>query len=374
MDMTSSAVWDAAGWASFTAPASGGWTASWPSRCSEGAVTPSRSRLPGSGSRSGPLPACGTSTCVQVFDVGESQGLPFVALELLEGGSLEARNGGTPQPEDAAATPGCHPGPRHRLGASGRDRPPRPQAGQRPLHSRWRSQDHRLRAGQTPRRGRRADPFRARSWARPVSWPPSRPAAMPTRSDPPPTSIRSAPSSTRCCRGGHPSRAAQPLETLQQVVAVDPVPPSKLRPGLSRDLETICLKSSEQGARRAVSLGGATCRRPRPVSAGSTHRSPAGPHRRTALEMGEARTRVGLPRQSGRPDPAGFDRSWRPRLRRCPGSVRSERRASVGRFERPGASRECLPRTAVERGTRQFEPAPPRPRGRAGVGRPPRRC
>ncbi len=42
--------------------------------------------------------------------------------------------------------------------------------------------------------------------------------------------------------GVPPFRAESTLETLQQVVHRDPVPPSWLRPKLSRDLETICLK------------------------------------------------------------------------------------------------------------------------------------
>ena len=42
---------------------------------------------------------------IQIYDIGEHDGLPFVALELLEGGSLDDLLGGTPQPgERAAAT------------------------------------------------------------------------------------------------------------------------------------------------------------------------------------------------------------------------------------------------------------------------------
>ncbi len=41
---------------------------------------------------------------IQIYDIGEVGGLPFVALELLEGGSLEGRLAGRPQPAAAAAS------------------------------------------------------------------------------------------------------------------------------------------------------------------------------------------------------------------------------------------------------------------------------
>jgi WD40 repeat protein/tetratricopeptide (TPR) repeat protein len=42
--------------------------------------------------------------------------------------------------------------------------------------------------------------------------------------------------------GRPPFKAESPLETVRHVVADEPVPPSRLRPKLPRDLETICLK------------------------------------------------------------------------------------------------------------------------------------
>src|SRR5262249_56681400 len=42
--------------------------------------------------------------------------------------------------------------------------------------------------------------------------------------------------------GRPPFKAESPLETLRQVVADEPVAPSRLRPKLPLDLETICLK------------------------------------------------------------------------------------------------------------------------------------
>ena len=50
--------------------------------------------------------------------------------------------------------------------------------------------------------------------------------------------------------GGPPFRGATPLETLAQVKSTDPVPPSRLQPGLPRDLETICLKCLEKAPSR----------------------------------------------------------------------------------------------------------------------------
>ncbi len=43
--------------------------------------------------------------------------------------------------------------------------------------------------------------------------------------------------------GRPPFKAESPLETIRQVVADEPVAPSRLRPSLPRDLETICLKA-----------------------------------------------------------------------------------------------------------------------------------
>jgi tetratricopeptide (TPR) repeat protein len=53
--------------------------------------------------------------------------------------------------------------------------------------------------------------------------------------------------------GRPPFKAATPLDTLARVLHEEPVPPGRLRPGLPRDLETICLKclQKEPGQRYA---------------------------------------------------------------------------------------------------------------------------
>ncbi len=53
-----------------------------------------------------------------------------------------------------------------------------------------------------------------------------------------------------CLTGRPPFRAVTPLETVMQVLKDDPVPPSRLVPKLPRDLETICLKCLQKDPRR----------------------------------------------------------------------------------------------------------------------------
>jgi tetratricopeptide (TPR) repeat protein len=57
-----------------------------------------------------------------------------------------------------------------------------------------------------------------------------------------------------CLTGRPPFKAAGVLETLEQVRSREPVPPSRLQPGVPRDLQTVCLKCLEKDpARRYAS-------------------------------------------------------------------------------------------------------------------------
>src|SRR6202021_661662 len=50
--------------------------------------------------------------------------------------------------------------------------------------------------------------------------------------------------------GAPPIKAETPLETLQKLIDDEPVKPSRLRPKIARDLETICLRCLEKSPSR----------------------------------------------------------------------------------------------------------------------------
>jgi serine/threonine protein kinase len=81
--------------------------------------------------------------------------------------------------------------------------------------------------------------------------------------------------------GRPPFRGATTFETIHQVLNEDPVPPGRLRPRLPKDLERICLKCLEKDPRRryATALDLAADLR-RHLNGESVHVRPAPPHER----------------------------------------------------------------------------------------------
>ncbi len=60
-----------------------------------------------------------------------------------------------------------------------------------------------------------------------------------------------------CLTGRPPYQAAAPLDLLAQIRSEDPVAPERLQPGLPRDLQTICMKCLEKDPRRRYATAAA---------------------------------------------------------------------------------------------------------------------
>ncbi|WP_020466550.1 serine/threonine-protein kinase, partial [Singulisphaera acidiphila] len=186
---------------------------------------------------------------LQIYEIGDEDGLPFVALELLEGGSLEVRMAGTPQPGFRAAETlsilarAIHAA--HEAGIIHRDLKPSnvlftcdgiPKITDFGLAKRLEEDDGHTESGQVMGSPSYISPEQARGRNREVG---------------PTADVYSLGAILyQMLTGRPPFRGTTPVETVMQVIHEEPVPPSRLLSKVPRDLETICLKALDKEPRR----------------------------------------------------------------------------------------------------------------------------
>jgi serine/threonine protein kinase len=214
---------------------------------------------------------------VQVYEVGDSDGTPYLVLEYVAGGSLADRLDGTPlPPRDAAGllrslADAVHYA--HGQGVVHRDLKPANvllTAGRGPEASALTPADapapcSRL-DGAAPKvtdfgLAKRLDLSVGRTQSGAVVGTPSymapEQAAGKAKQAGPAADVYALGAILyECLTGRPPFKAATPLDTLLQVVSDDPVPPRQLQPKVPRDLETICLKCLAKEPRKRYASSG----------------------------------------------------------------------------------------------------------------------
>jgi eukaryotic-like serine/threonine-protein kinase len=215
---------------------------------------------------------------VQIFEVGESHGRPYLAFEFVDGGSLASYLDGQPWPAKPAAdlvealARAVHFA--HTRGIVHRDLKPanvllgNSEVGQRISEKKAKGDDPLFRVPSTALRvpkitdfglAKRVDP--TSSWSdesartgpaaqtrtgavvgTPSYLAPEQAAGKNRQVGPHTDTYALGAILYELLTGRPPFRGETPLDTILQVMADDPVPPSKLRAKLPRDLETICLK------------------------------------------------------------------------------------------------------------------------------------
>jgi WD40 repeat protein len=177
---------------------------------------------------------------VQVFEVGEHQGLPFLALEFCSGGGLEKKLNSTPlPPKEAAALSEALARAMHAAHQA------------HVVHRDLKPANVLLAADGTPKvtdfgLAKKLDDVGQTASGAVMGTPsymaPEQAGGKSKDIGPAADVYALGAILYECLTGRPPFKAATSLDTLMQVVADEPVPPSQLQPRTPRDLETICLK------------------------------------------------------------------------------------------------------------------------------------
>ena len=223
---------------------------------------------------------------VQVYDVGDADGRPYFTMEFVEGGSLAQKLTGHAAAGRTGRRNWWRPWPAAvQVGPRRRDRPPRPEAGQRAAHRRRHAQGHRLRAGPPAVRRGRADPDRRRPRHAELHGPGAGRRARRTRSGRRRTCTRSGRSCTSCSPAGRRSAARPPPRPFSRCSPTTRCRPSRLNAARAPRPGDHLPEVPPEGAAAAVRHRRRAGRRPRPVPAGRGDRRPA---RRPGAAVGPA--------------------------------------------------------------------------------------
>jgi serine/threonine protein kinase len=207
---------------------------------------------------------------VQIHEVGEADGRPYLALDYVDGGSLAARLAQAPlTPRSAAALVEALAGAVHAAHLTGvvhRDLKPANVllAGGGEQDSVTRGPDEPLPTPDpsllTPKvtdfglaKRLEGDSDLTRTGAvlgTPAYMAPEQAAGRPAAVGPAADVYALGAILYECLTGRPPFRGATALETLEQVRSRDPLPRRALRPGVPRDLETVCLKCLHKAPHR----------------------------------------------------------------------------------------------------------------------------
>ncbi|MBL8794094.1 MAG: serine/threonine protein kinase, partial [Planctomycetia bacterium] len=184
---------------------------------------------------------------VQIYEVGDQDGNPFFSLEFVAGGALDKKLDGAPQPAQSAATltialaRGVHAA--HQAGIVHRDLKPAnvlltedgtPKVTDFGLAKQLDNASGQTHSGSVMGTPSYMAPEQAHGHNEEIG---------------PPADVYALGAILyEQLTGRPPFRGATVYETLDQVKALDPVPPSRLQPSVPRDLETICLKCLQKEA------------------------------------------------------------------------------------------------------------------------------